>query len=418
MPRLHPFVLVDKRCERKLPQTKETTPHLPAPQAKMTASTAASPEVLQTTNLYSRLKDKSPKLTREQIDSYLKANGRTAANLLAAFRTSGDPALLKEAMAKFPDDPQVAFEAAFNKDLSPVEQRQWLDTFEKSAPDNALANYLSALNYFNNGQIDQGIHELSAASGKPYDDYTLNRYKNDEEAYLAAGFSPADAQAIASMQLLEPQFTQLKQLGRDMVDLANAYSRSGDTASAQAVLEMAANIGQSYSTPSAGLLAQLVSISVQTMALEAMNPNAPYAEFHAVDIWRSIIEDHGTDFTRTLPTGKLQQMPLFLAEMSRGISRRRLGLYPYVCEVLDVLREHYPLAIVTDAQSVYARGELHKVGLLGYFDPIIVSGDYGYRKPDRRLFQYALDGMGVAAGNSLYVGNDMYRDIYGARKPA
>ena len=141
-----------------------------------------------------------------------------------------------------------------------------------------------------------------------------------------------------------------------------------------------------------------------------------YPEFDAIGIWRSIIEDHRTDFTRTLPAGKLQQMPLFLAEMSRGISRRRLGLYPYVREVLDILRERYPLAIVTDAQSTNARGELHKVGLLGYFDPIIVSGDHGYRKPDRRLFQHALDGMGVAAGNTLYVGNDMYRDIYGARE--
>src|SRR5262249_56156060 len=127
-------------------------------------------------------------------------------------------------------------------------------------------------------------------------------------------------------------------------------------------------------------------------------------------------EDGGRDFTRALPDGKRQQMALFLAEMSRGISRRRLGLYPYVCEVLDVLRESYPLAIVTDAQSMYARGELHKVGLLGYFDPIIVSGDHGYRKPDRRLFQFALDSMGVAAGNALYVGNDMYRDIFGARE--
>jgi putative hydrolase of the HAD superfamily len=141
-----------------------------------------------------------------------------------------------------------------------------------------------------------------------------------------------------------------------------------------------------------------------------------YPEFDAVGIWRSIIEAHGTDFTRALPTGKLQQMPLFLAEMCRGISRRQLGLYPYVCEMLDVLRAHYPLAIVTDAQSMYARAELHKVGLLGYFDPIVISGDYGYRKPDRRLFQLALDGMGVAAGNALYVGNDMYRDIYGARQ--
>ncbi|HTT55316.1 MAG TPA: HAD family hydrolase [Streptosporangiaceae bacterium] len=141
-----------------------------------------------------------------------------------------------------------------------------------------------------------------------------------------------------------------------------------------------------------------------------------YPEFDAVGIWRSIIEDHGTDFTCGLPAAKLQQLPLFLAEMARAISRRRLGLYPYVREVLDVLRERYPLAIVTDAQSTYARGELHKVGLLGYFDPVVISGDRGYRKPDQRLFQSALDGMGVAARNALYVGNDMYRDIYGARE--
>ena len=141
-----------------------------------------------------------------------------------------------------------------------------------------------------------------------------------------------------------------------------------------------------------------------------------HPEFDAVGIWRSIIEENATDFTRTLPAGKLEQMPLFLAEMSRGISRRRLGLYPHAREVLDVLRERYPLAVVTDAQSAYARGELHKVGLLDYFDPIVISGDYGYRKPDRRLFQLALDEMGVAAENAVYVGNDMHRDIFGARE--
>ena len=81
-----------------------------------------------------------------------------------------------------------------------------------------------------------------------------------------------------------------------------------------------------------------------------------------------------------------------------------------------MLRERCPLAVVTDAQSAWARGELHKVGLLDYFDPIVVSGDHGFRKPDRRLFQLALDGLGVAAEHVLYVGNDMYRDIYGARE--
>jgi putative hydrolase of the HAD superfamily len=141
-----------------------------------------------------------------------------------------------------------------------------------------------------------------------------------------------------------------------------------------------------------------------------------HPEFDAVGIWRSIIDRHATAFTRALPASKLEQVPLFLAEMSRGIARRRLRLYPHVREVLDVLCDRYPLALVTDAQSAYARAELHKVGLLDYFDPIVVSGDHGFRKPDRRLFQLALDGMGVAAANAVHVGNDMHRDIFGARE--
>lgn len=141
-----------------------------------------------------------------------------------------------------------------------------------------------------------------------------------------------------------------------------------------------------------------------------------YPEYDSTAIWRRIIEDHMSDYTRQLPPEKLAQMPLFLAEMSRGISRRRLRLYPHVREVLDALRGRFALALVTDAQSAYARGELHKVGLLEYFDTVIVSGDYGYRKPDPRLFHHALAAMGVEPAHALYVGNDMHRDIYGARE--
>jgi putative hydrolase of the HAD superfamily len=161
---------------------------------------------------------------------------------------------------------------------------------------------------------------------------------------------------------------------------------------------------------------ELRELYFQLMKEQLRSSPEQYPEFDAVGIWRSIIEDQQTDFTRARPAGQRQQLPLFMAEMARGISRRRLGLYPYVREVLDVLRDRYPLAIITDAQSAYARAELHKVGLLGYFDPVIVSGDHGFRKPDRRLFQFALDGMAVPAENALYVGNDMYRDIYGARE--
>jgi putative hydrolase of the HAD superfamily len=141
-----------------------------------------------------------------------------------------------------------------------------------------------------------------------------------------------------------------------------------------------------------------------------------YPEFDSVAVWREIVENHATDYTLALPPEQLANLPLFLSEVYRGIGRRRLRLYPHVRGVLDILFTRLPLALVTDGQSSWARGELHRVGLLHYFDPIIISGDYGYRKPDSRLFEAAGERMGVAAGQTLYVGNDMHRDIYGARE--
>ncbi|SPE60416.1 conserved exported hypothetical protein [Verrucomicrobia bacterium] len=257
------------------------SPRLPAPPLPVTAPTNAPAEDQPTNiNLYARFKDESPKLTAAQVEAYLKANRTNAASLLAAYRTSGDPALLQQAMEKYGHDPRVTFEAVFAKNLSPEEQRQWLSAFEQSAPDNALANYLSAFNYFNSGQTDGGIQELAAASGKQFDDYTLEREQDDEEAYLSAGYSAAEAKRISDSWLTLPQFAPVKQLGMSLVALANAYNQSGDQNSAQAVFQMAMNVGQNVASESssAALLGQLVGTAIEKIALSAMNPNSPYGD--------------------------------------------------------------------------------------------------------------------------------------------
>jgi len=141
-----------------------------------------------------------------------------------------------------------------------------------------------------------------------------------------------------------------------------------------------------------------------------------YPEFDVVAVWREVLRRHASDYTRSLPDGKLQQLPLLIAELHRGISRKRLCLFPQELEVLDRLRERYPLAVVSDAQSAYAIPELRAVGLLEYFDPVIISGDYGYRKPDARLFQRALDGLKISADKVIFIGNDRYRDIFRAQQ--
>lgn len=154
----------------------------------------------------------------------------------------------------------------------------------------------------------------------------------------------------------------------------------------------------------------------QIMKEQRASNGERHPEFDAVGIFREIATRHATDFTRGLPSEKLEQLPRLLAETYRAATRLQLQRYPGVTDTLRQLQLKYHLAIVSDGQTPYAIPELNAVGLSGYFDPIVISGDLGYRKPDERLFTAALTAMKMAPSEVLYVGNDMYRDVYGAQK--
>jgi putative hydrolase of the HAD superfamily len=154
----------------------------------------------------------------------------------------------------------------------------------------------------------------------------------------------------------------------------------------------------------------------QVMKEQFVASTEKYPEFDVVQVWREILRRQSTPFTRSLPSEKLEQLPLVIAEFQRGVSRKRLRCFPQACEVLHQLKQRYALAVVSDAQTAYAGPELRAAGLHLFFDPIIVSGDFGYRKPDPRLFQHALDKLKVQPQQAIFVGNDRYRDVFGAQQ--
>jgi putative hydrolase of the HAD superfamily len=128
-------------------------------------------------------------------------------------------------------------------------------------------------------------------------------------------------------------------------------------------------------------------------------------------IWSAFLEAQGVE-----PGEEREQLATTLAHIYRAISRKRLRLFPGVKEVLDLVHASYRMALVSDAQPCYVHPEIRAVGLEGYFAPIVVSADCGFRKPDPRLFQAALEGLKLRPDEAVFVGNDMYRDIYGASR--
>jgi RNA polymerase sigma factor (sigma-70 family) len=252
--------------------------HSPSLQESM-AKVSSAGVPLTSTRIYALLTNKVARLTSKQIEPYLKEKGRSASSLLAGFRTTANLALLKEAMRKYPTDPQVAFEAATRNDAPATERRQWLDAFKRNAPDNALADYLSAFGHLKAGQMDQAVQDLVASSSKSqFNNYTTDRTQADEEAYLAAGYQPGEAKLLGNTFLATPELVQLKELGEKLVDLAGVYQQSGDQSSRAAALQRAAQLGQRLDDTSGPtpLATQLVGIRIERTALGAMDPTSPY----------------------------------------------------------------------------------------------------------------------------------------------
>jgi putative hydrolase of the HAD superfamily len=59
---------------------------------------------------------------------------------------------------------------------------------------------------------------------------------------------------------------------------------------------------------------------------------------------------------------------------------------------------------------------LTEYGISHYFDPIVLSSEYGRRKPDPAIFHYAARLANVPTSECLYVGDRIARDIVGSRK--
>jgi putative hydrolase of the HAD superfamily len=135
-----------------------------------------------------------------------------------------------------------------------------------------------------------------------------------------------------------------------------------------------------------------------------------HPEVNVIWVWDRILDMHGV---KSSPYRK--GLARTIAQFYRGISRKRLKLYPGTREALEALYGGCKLALVTDAQRCYAIPEIKAVSIEGFFQTVIISSDYGFRKPDRRMAGKALARLRMGPEEVLFVGNDMYRDIYGAR---
>jgi len=88
------------------------------------------------------------------------------------------------------------------------------------------------------------------------------------------------------------------------------------------------------------------------------------------------------------------------------------------CQTLAELGARgYSLGLITNRDSVERFNVLlDQLGLRHYFDLVLASGEVGIQKPDPGIFAVALERIGASAGASLYIGDNYWADVVGARR--
>ncbi len=99
-----------------------------------------------------------------------------------------------------------------------------------------------------------------------------------------------------------------------------------------------------------------------------------------------------------------------------NISPQKTMLYPKTHEILENLSGKYQMHIITNGFEEVQYIKIDRSGLGKYFEKIITSERAGHKKPDRRIFEFAMQETGANAANSIIIGDDPEADIVGARE--
>lgn len=91
-------------------------------------------------------------------------------------------------------------------------------------------------------------------------------------------------------------------------------------------------------------------------------------------------------------------------------------LFPGAREIIPYLKKSYKLAIITNGFEEIQYPKLQVTGLNQYFDAVITSEEAGCKKPDRRIFEFALKKLNSKAEDSIMIGDDIDIDILGAKR--
>lgn len=144
---------------------------------------------------------------------------------------------------------------------------------------------------------------------------------------------------------------------------------------------------------------------------------------HNSDLWKAF-ERGETDqatlrverFRRLAAEFDIPDLPLdkISAFYLENLSGQR-PLMPGALATVRALATKFPLALVTNGIASVQRRRFAASAITRYFQAVVISEEVGVAKPDPRIFEPALQKIGVGPAEVLYVGDSVTSDMAAAR---
>jgi putative hydrolase of the HAD superfamily len=121
--------------------------------------------------------------------------------------------------------------------------------------------------------------------------------------------------------------------------------------------------------------------------------------------FRSVFENAGADSSA---------VPKAMEDDFMHRTSSKPHVLPYTFEILDYLKPNYGLHIISNGFNESQAKKMEASGLTPYFDLVVTSETTGYKKPDPRIFQYAMDRLSIKNEETMMIGDNPNSDILGA----
>jgi putative hydrolase of the HAD superfamily len=97
-----------------------------------------------------------------------------------------------------------------------------------------------------------------------------------------------------------------------------------------------------------------------------------------------------------------------------NICPTKSNLFPHTHETLSYLQQKYTLHLISNGFKESTEYKVKNTNLTPYFENVIISEVVGFNKPDKDIFQYAIDKAKASTHQSLMIGDSIEADVRGA----